>query len=243
MRGPPALAQDRRSWPARELRRLLDGAEKWSALAAHLLKALDNDLPDSVEREPSKPKVKLRPPLYMRDPPTLAQARTFPWYNFYLDALDTLNAISVGSHIIPIITTDRACAYPGMAVNRSTQPYLFDKVNGGEYWPLTYQQIQDVLRFHNRVIKAWASANGVRVIDIEASMPKKVELCSDIQHDLTMGWRLRAWLMFQELLPIIKADIALGRVPTPGSGQNSHPAFAEPIMRLDRLDVIAGFPN
>jgi hypothetical protein len=233
----------RPSWFAREARRLLKKPSRWSALAAHVLKAANDDLSDSVEREPPKPAVKLNPPFNLGKSPTLADVRSFRWYRDFLDALDTMNQISVRERIIPIITTDRACAYPGMAVNRSTNPYLFGAVNGPEYWPLSYRQIQRVLRFHNDVIAHWAAINGVNLIDIQAMMPKKVELCVDVQHDIPLGQRLRAWLMFQKLVRIIKADIAAGRVPRAGNGLTNHPAFTQPVMRLDRTAVIAGFKS
>jgi hypothetical protein len=228
------------SWFNREAHSLLKEPERWSALGRHILQTMDNTSPDGVEREPPKPIVKLNPPFNMTGPPTLADARTFPWYRSFLDALDKLKAISADEHIIPIVTTDRACAYPGMAVNRRINPYLFDGVNGPTYWPLAYRQIQHILRFNNQVIERWAVLSGVNVIDVEGMVPKKPELCSDVQHDLPLGQRLRSWLIFQKMVGIIEADASAGRVPRPGSGRDSHPAFAESVLRLNRLDVLAG---
>ncbi|SDR39399.1 hypothetical protein SAMN05444161_3454 [Rhizobiales bacterium GAS191] len=120
-------------WLVREAHRLLKAPARWSALAERILKALDDTLPGEPEREPSKPAVELNPPLNMAGPPTLDDARTSPFFRSYLDDLDQLTATSADAHIIPIFTTDRACAYPGMAVSRALNPFLFGSINGPDY--------------------------------------------------------------------------------------------------------------
>ena len=95
-----------------------------------------------------------------------------------------------------------------MAINRSTNPYLFDNLNGPVLWPLTYRDMEHLLWFNNQVIKTWASQNGVGVVDLERWVPKVPELCGDAFHNSLLSQRLRAWIIFESLLPTLRADLA-----------------------------------
>ena len=60
-------------------------------------------------------------------------------------------------------------------------------------------------------------------------MPSDPALYIDAIHDTYPGVRLRAWIVFQQLLPIIEKKLASGAWPkaVPEMG-DSHPAFKVP---------------
>ncbi len=235
---PSALSAGERAAQA-----ALAGPARWSALARHLLAMAGNRLPDSVEREPRKPHVELVPPLDMTKAPSLQEARSSFYFNLFLDKLDEYKETSRENGAVPIITTERACAHPGMAPNRLANPYLFETVNGATYWPLTYKQIQHILLFDNAVIQTWASTSDVPVIDLERLLPKDPTLCSDVMHDGVLSQRLRAWLIFQSLAPRIETDLANKRIPRPPTAldKERRAALLRPFFTLDREKVVAGF--
>lgn len=231
----------KRTPPTGQLVTWLKEASGWSALARHVVRFAENDLPNSVLREPRKPRVFLAGPLGQTSSPALDSARKFWSFNFSLAALDEYAKFSRSHGIVPIITTERACAYPGMEINKLTGSYLFDVVNGPVYWPLTYEQVQRILWVENSVIKSWATQNQVAVIDVEANLPHDPSLCSDMMHDLPISQQLRAWIYFQVLTPIIANDVALGHVPRPPPQAEVRSVLEEPIDILNRQDTVAKY--
>jgi hypothetical protein len=233
------------SWFGRQARGVLRRYEDRSALARHFIGVIDGTLPDSVEHEPRKPLVRLVAPLNMTSTPSLEQARTSSYFNFYLNELDLFAKISRDDGIIPIITTERACAFPGMTLSPKVNPYLFSSANSATYWPLTYKQIQHILWFDNSVIKKWSAQNGVLEIDLQGMLPKQTALCTDLMHDTPLSQRLRAWLIFQSLAPVIDGDVANGRVPHlhDNGDTDFQVAFGRPMIVLDRENFAADFKS
>jgi hypothetical protein len=119
---------------------------------------------------------------------------------------------------------------------------LFETVNGPLFWPLRYRDLRNLLDFHNGAIAAWARQQQVTLVDIDHQMPLVPELYGDGFHDLGLGQRLRAWIIFQSLLPLIRHDLETGRIPrlAPNQG-NEHPYLAASPMRIDRAALVRAY--
>jgi hypothetical protein len=90
--------------------------------------------------------------------------------------------------------------------------------------------------FQNRVFKKYAAAHQLPFIDLAAVYPLDPRLFFDAVHMTPAGIKLKAWLIFQQLVPEIERRIADGRLPVPDpGGRTSHPAFTNP-RRLVALD-------
>jgi hypothetical protein len=97
-----------------------------------------------------------------------------------------------------------------------------------------------MLRAHNGTITAWAEQNGVAVVDIDGLMPADPRLCEDPRHDTPVGQRMRAWLIFQALVPQIDRDLRDGAVPRANSEPSwAHPYLDQPIQRISAAQWVA----
>jgi hypothetical protein len=69
--------------------------------------------------------------------------------------------------------------------------------------------------FQNRVFRLWAAENQIPLIDVAGQMPKHPDLYDDAIHNTQLGIRIRAWINFQTLVPLLKRDIETRRLPQP----------------------------
>ncbi|HUB46343.1 MAG TPA: hypothetical protein VMB73_15265 [Acetobacteraceae bacterium] len=228
-------------WSAR-LARLVMPLVPYSALARSLQLHWAGTAPGRMLAEPSKPAVKLQLPPGTRDSPVnLQEAEKNPYFGLLVNDLDAFQRTAgrIGAKLV--VSDERLCVWQGMRLNSTTDQLLYNSVNGALYWPLRYAQIRRLLNAHNGTINAWAEAHHVPVVDIDGHFPRDPALCSDTFHDEVLGMRLRAWIIFQRLIPIIRKDVSAGAVPRANAdpaGRN--PAFAAPIEYLDRETLLQG---
>ena len=77
------------------------------------------------------------------------------------------------------------------------------------------------------------------MVNIDGHYPRDPALCSDAFHDGALGMRLRAWIIFERLIPLIRKDLSAGVVPRANADPSGHnPAFAAPIEYLDRKSLL-----
>jgi hypothetical protein len=93
--------------------------------------------------------------------------------------------------------------------------------------------------FENRVFRKYARAHALPFNDLASAYPADPRLFLDAIHMTPAGIKLKAWLVFQQLVPELERRIAAGTLPLadPG-GRTAHPAFprgAAPLVRLDDL--------
>jgi hypothetical protein len=76
------------------------------------------------------------------------------------------------------------------------------------------------------VFAKYASLHGLPFIDVARTMPYDPDLFTDATHNTPFGVRLRAWIVFQQLLPIIESRLSsrIWPAPVPAMAE-SHPAF------------------
>ncbi len=116
-------------------------------------------------------------------------------------------------------------AYEGMLLDRSNQPFFYTYLNR-RFWPLSYGDIRRYADYENRVFKSFAETTGSIYIPIAEAFPRDPALMTDGVHMSPEGVRLRGWIVFNALAPLIEKRIAAGAWPR--SDQESlakHPAF------------------
>lgn len=209
---------------------------RFSAVARDVVEQTDLNAPDSMLPEPPKPKARLRLPKGVRGSRIdLAAAGKDPYFAQLIGFLNQMQAVSskIGSRLV--VSDEWMCVWPGMMLNRTSDRIVNESLNGPLFWPLTYAQISRLLRAHNGTIDAWAAENHVPVVNVDGKLPRDPSLCSDAFHDQPLGTRLRAWIIFQRLIPLIEQDLLAHRVPRDNADPSGHnPAFAAPIEYLDR---------
>lgn len=100
----------------------------------------------------------------------------------------------------------------GMMLSPSRHQYIYKQLNT-DLWPLRYADIQQLADFQNRVFRRYAASRGVPFLDVAAALPQDPDLFVDAIHMTESGDRVRAWITFQKLVPILRAQIDSGRLP------------------------------
>jgi len=212
----------------------LDRLASWSATARYLRSALRRD---KRLAEVQKPKQEITLP------------RSFLEGDFPLErAPEVLELGPIGRDLDAILETLRAkdarmvlstfwlLARDGMTFDavwsNNTHVYL-----NRAYWPLRYDVLEKLNDVQNRFFAAWAKSHGVELLDVGKALPQDERLSIDAIHHNELGVRLKAWLMFVQLVPILERDLASGRLPVADRHADAvHPNIGPPI-RLTRADL------
>jgi hypothetical protein len=114
----------------------------------------------------------------------------------------------------------------GMVLNPIRNKVLWEDLNI-RYYPWRYRDIERLATFQNRVLAKYAAQHGLPFFDMAGRMPFDPDLFADALHETWHGMRLKAWVVLQELVPIIEQRLASGAWPKPVSAMgDTHPAFA-----------------
>ena len=94
------------------------------------------------------------------------------------------------------------------------------------HFPFHYRDIERIADFQNRVFRKFADARGLYFVDMAAHMPRDPNLFSDPIHATYDGVRLHAWIVAQQLAPLIERRVTEKRLPRQVPAQPAiHPAF------------------
>jgi hypothetical protein len=210
----------------------------------------ENGPSGAVLPEPDKPKIALRLPPGTEGEIVLGDARKDPYFGELIRNLDKYKETADRTHTTPLVTRERVCAWDGMVLRRGANDRLYQMLNSSVFWPFSYADVRTILDAQNRVIAAWAKVNGVEAVDIDGRMPFDPDLCNDPWHDTELGQQMRAWLIFQALLPQLEDGLARGLLPRAnGIDSDVHPYLDKPIERVDlrqwlsKHDTAAGAPG
>jgi hypothetical protein len=100
-------------------------------------------------------------------------------------------------------------------------------------FPFRYRDLERMTNFENRVFEKYAATNDIPFIDVARYMPFDPELYADAFHSTPAGVKLRAWIVFLQLVPLIEKKLASGEWPKPVPIMaNIHPAFAASPRRI-----------
>lgn len=123
----------------------------------------------------------------------------------------------------------------GMVLNPIHHKAILEYLNQG-YAPFRYRDLERMAAFENRVFAKYALAHRLAFLDVARLMPRDPDLFVDAIHNTQTGVRLKAWVVLQELLPLVERHLANGTWPKadPGAGMPPrHPAFAVPPRPLE----------
>jgi hypothetical protein len=111
-----------------------------------------------------------------------------------------------------VMTSFLWMVWDGMVLDPRQQPSFgpyFDYLNKSMA-PYRYADIRRVADFQNRVFRLYAEAAEIPFIDIAARFPREPRFFVDPIHSTPDGSRMRAWIVFQGLIPIIESRLATG---------------------------------
>jgi len=115
----------------------------------------------------------------------------------------------------------------GMILQPKWNRLLWEDINLRRF-PFRYRDIERLVAFENRVFAKYAAEHRLPFLDIAGRMPLDPDLFSDAIHTTEAGMRLMAWIVLQELVPIVDKRLASGAWPKPVPAMSeTHPAFTK----------------
>jgi hypothetical protein len=101
----------------------------------------------------------------------------------------------------------------GLVLDPVRHRYIIDQLNISNY-PFRYRDIARLAAFQNRLLAKYARTHGLPFIDFARDMPLETDLFIDAVHTNKAGSRLKGWVAFNQLVPIIEKHLAAGDWPT-----------------------------
>jgi len=214
----------------------LEPAAQWSAAAGFLRDRVAGRHGDTLLPEPAQPATELLFPPDLNemfpDPERVKKdtSQGLMLLETYLQSLDKMNAVAQARDIHLLVSTFRILAFDGMRAGGN----LYRTINQDYWWPYRYAQIRRLMAFYNRTLRVWADRRGQGILEVDERMPWRTDLYGDGMHELLAGEALHGWVVLQQLMPRIRADLAAGTVPK----QRHRSNWAEaPYWNIERVSV------
>ncbi len=214
----------------------VQSVEKVSALARRL-EALSDRLVGNRLREPPKPTPLFSWPAGVDenhpDPSSPDLPVQLP--QIFSD-LDVIRGAAAKSGAVLVPSTFVWLAWDGMELDPVRHRSIFSYLNSS-FWPYRYADIRRMADFENRAFRAYAAAHDLPLLDLAGRYPLDPDFFIDAVHMTYAGVRLKAWLAFLELLPILEERLAKGALPRADLGdatdQPGPPSVREGVLRIE----------
>ncbi len=200
-----------RSSPASSLRESLGlpPMSEYSALARRL-HALRLALVPPSGVEPGKPSYSLSLPDGLDELEPELDAVHLPLdLQTILRDLESIRRDSQDVNASLVMTSFVWMVWDGMILDPRRQPSFssyFAYLNSSMA-PFRYEDIRRMADLQNRVFRRYAQAARIPFIDVAGQLPREPRLFVDPIHNTPEGSRLRAWIIFQGLVPIIESRV------------------------------------
>ena len=127
----------------------------------------------------------------------------------------------------------------GLILDANRDAIIYRELNQ-RYWPFSYAHMRRFVDFENRVFRKYAQVHGLPFNDLATEYPADPRLFVDSIHMTPAGVKLKAWLVFQNLVPVIEQRLRSGSLPSPDpNATQAHPAFIDSGRRLVPIAQIA----
>jgi hypothetical protein len=189
--------------------------------------------------EPYKPPLAVTwPPDLDEDAPQLSDSRLPVHLPTILRHLDRIRQATTDVAGTLMLSSFVWLVYPGMVVDRQRDDMLYRELNE-QYWPFSYAHMRRFIDFETRVFQKYAQVNDLPFNDLAATYPRDPRLFVDSIHMTPAGVKLKAWIVFQHLVPVLERRLQKGALPIlDPTTRTRHPAFVGNPRRLMRLEEI-----
>jgi hypothetical protein len=203
----PAKADASPSW--------LEAAARYSALLARVQAAVGAAASTLDGHEWPKPDYRLVWPAGLdEDDPDLAYPRLPVNLNVIQRDLDRIRTDLAGVGSDFALSSFVWMVKDGLVLDPIRHKYILEQLNVGNY-PYRYRDLERLAKFQNRLLAKYAATHGMPFIDIVGNSPFDPDLFSDAVHTNYAGTRVRAWTVFNQLLPTVEKHLADGSWPRP----------------------------
>ncbi|HEY6980670.1 hypothetical protein [Reyranella sp.] len=190
-------------------------ATRFSALARRIQAVVGYTGSNLDGREWPKPDYKIvMPPRLDENDPDIDDPRLPLHLNDIVRDLDRMRGdlATVGSELA--VSSFVWMVKDGLVLNPIAHKYILEDLNINEY-PLHYHDLVRLAAFQNRVFRNYAKSRHLSFIDVARGMPLDPDLFEDAIHNTAGGVRERAWVVLQQLVPVIEQHLASGAWPKP----------------------------
>lgn len=211
--------------------------ERYSALGARLSTIVNRP---GTGAEPRKPPLPVAWPsdLDERDP-ALNDPRLPVELPDILRDLDRMRAAVDAARGTFVISSFVWLVDAGLVLDPRRDAIVLQELNE-RYWPFSYAHMRRFVDFENRVFAKYARAHQLPFNDVAAAFPRDPRLFVDSIHMTPAGSKLKAWIVFQNLVRLLEQRLRDRSLPIPDpGGRRSHPAFSGAPRRLVTLAAIA----
>ncbi len=193
----------------------LRAASHYSALLGRVQAAIGFASSDLDGREWPKPDYKVVwPPGLDEQDPDLAYPRLPVRLNDIQRDLDRIRAdlASIGSDFA--LSSFAWMVKDGLELDPIRHRYILEQLNVSNY-PYRYRDLERLAKFQNRLFAKYARVHGIGFIDVAGQLPADPDLFLDAVHASYAGTRLRGWITFNQLIPMIEKHLADKSWPRP----------------------------
>jgi hypothetical protein len=173
--------------------------------------------------EPRKPRYRLKWPAGVNERDPDVDSPSLPLQlPVIVKNLDSIRSslASIGGHLV--LCSFEWFVQENMPLSPARHPFIYKQLNS-VLWPLRYSDIRRLADFQNRVFLGYATSREIPFVDVAALLPQDPNLFSDSIHMTDTGERVKAWIVFQQLVPLIRQEIESGRLPRPSVSHNLPP--------------------
>ncbi|MCA8975690.1 MAG: hypothetical protein KDC98_13290 [Planctomycetes bacterium] len=213
---------------------VLDRTARFSDTARRLRRILGiyDDLP-----EPDKPAQSIVLPEGLDEmTPNLARAGELLQLGSILHNVEAMRRACEAARCRFVMCSFQHLACAGLRCGLREGHSLYSALNV-TYWPLTYESVQRLSDLQNRYFEAWAAAHEVPFLDVANWLPDDPLLFSDMVHASVLGSRLRGWVMFCGLVPILARDLASGVVPVADTVLDAEHPYLKPARHVTAAEL------
>lgn len=123
----------------------------------------------------------------------------------------------------------------GMLLNRGTRRGIWVYLNKA-FYPFTYSNLRRAADLQNRVYETWASVRDVPFVPVADEMPMDQSWFLDAIHVTEEGVRIRGWIVFNHLVPMVEAKLRTGEWPRPAKAKEGE---RHPHLRPEKVTTRA----
>jgi len=193
----------------------LRAASRWSALLGRVQAAIGFAASDMDGKEWPKPDYKVVWPAALDEQnPDLAYPNLPVSLNVIQRDLDSIRAdlATIGSDFA--LSSFAWMVKDGLVLDPIRHRYILEQLNVSNY-PYRYRDLERLAKFENRLFAKYAKTHGLTFVDIAGQLPFDPDLFLDAVHTSYAGTRMRGWITFNALIPLIEKHLADKSWPRP----------------------------
>lgn len=119
----------------------------------------------------------------------------------------------------------------GVRLSPQRHTYIYKQLNT-VLWPLRYADVRQAADFQNRVFRNYAAARKISFVDVASQFPQDPNLFIDAIHMTATGERVKAWVVFQQLVPVLRGQIESGQLPRAPGGKRLPPPPSQAASKM-----------